>query len=122
MKPILFLMFTAASLLAADATGKWTGTLTIVSAYGGENPGPALLVLQQDGPKLTGTAGADVNSQLPIQNGAAENGRLTFEIAPPSGAIIKFILKQDGDEIKGEVEGDRGGQKQTGKLAVKRDK
>jgi hypothetical protein len=122
MKPILVLVFAAASLLAADATGKWTGTLTIVSAYGGDNPGPALLVLQQDGAKLTGTAGPDVNSQLPIQNGKAENGTLTFELAPASGAIIKFVLKLDGDEIKGDIEGDRGGQKQTGKLAVKRDK
>jgi hypothetical protein len=122
MGRILLFAMAAVNLLAADATGKWTGTLTIATAYGGENPGPAYLVLQQDGKKLTGTAGPNAGEQLPIQNGAAEDGRLTFEIAPQGGAVIKFVLKQDGDEIKGDVEGDRGGQKQSAKLAVKRDK
>ena len=122
MKHILLLAFASVSLLAADATGKWTGTLTLASPSGGESPGPALLILQQTGSKLTGTAGPDADSQLPIQNGTTENGTLTFELAPNGGPVMKFVLKQLGDEIKGDVEGERAGQKQTAKLAVKRDK
>ena len=43
-------------VFAADATGRWSGTLT-VSSDGGERALTAALVLKQDGANLTGTAG-----------------------------------------------------------------
>jgi hypothetical protein len=120
MKHILLFMWTAVSLLAADATGKWTGTLTVPTSNGGERPGPAYLILKQEGGKITGTVGPDANERHTIQNGKAENGNLTFEVA--SGAsTMKFALQQTGDEIKGEVTRERDGQTQTARLAVKRD-
>jgi len=112
MKPILLIALAAATLIAADATGTWTGTLTRSE----NQSGPAHLVLKQDGDKLTGTAGPDENDQHPIVNGKVENGALTFEL--DNG--MKFVLKQDGDEITGEVSRERDGQTQSGKLAVKR--
>ena len=120
MKHILLLTFAAASLMAADATGTWTGTLT-VSAPDGSEPHPALLVLKQEGVKLTGTAGPDTSEQHAIENGKAENGSLTFEV-PGENGVMKFTLKQEGDEIKGEITREREGEKQTAKIAVKRDK
>ena len=95
--------------------GNWTGTLT---PTGGE-PVPAHLVLKQEAGKLTGTAGRDSNQQRPIQNGKAGNGNLTFEVATDN-AVMKFSLKQEGDEISGDVTREREGQTQTAKLAVKR--
>jgi hypothetical protein len=35
---------------------------------------------------------------------------------------MRFNLKHEGDEIKGDVTRERDGEKQTGKLAVKREK
>ena len=112
MKHALLMAVAAAILITADATGTWTGTLT--KSDGQSHP--AHLVLKQDGDKLTGTAGPDANEQHPIANGKAQNGVLTFEL--DNG--MKFAVKQDGDEIAGEVTRDREGQTQKATLAVKR--
>jgi hypothetical protein len=120
MKHIFLLTFAAASLIAADATGRWTGTLT-ASTPDGSQQHPALLVLKQDGVKLTGTAGPDASEQIPIENGKAENGSLTFQISKDT-ATMKFTLKQEGDEIKGDITREREGQTQTAKMVVTREK
>jgi hypothetical protein len=121
MKHFLFLMLIAMNLLAGDATGKWTGTLTAPSDDGGEKTSGALLILKQDGDKLTGTAGPDDSERHSIENGKAENGTITFEV-PRENGIMKFNLKQDGEEMKGEITRTRDGQMQTAKLVVKREK
>ena len=56
MKQILLLMtmFTGA-ILAADATGTWTGNLLVP----GKDPGPARLVLKQDGVEIDGDGGPE---------------------------------------------------------------
>jgi hypothetical protein len=120
MKQILLFVLAAVTLIAADATGKWTGNL-IVSSDEGEQSRPAHLVLKQEGTTLTGTAGPDASEQHPIEKGKAEDGALTFEM-PTGETIMRFSLKQEGDEIKGEVTRERDGKTQTAKLAVKREK
>ena len=117
MKHILLLTLTAFSLMAADATGTWTGTLT----KPGEEPGPAHLVLKQEGTKLSGTAGPNTGEQHEIQNGKAEDGKVTFEI-PGENGTMKFVLTQEGEGIKGDVSRERDGQVQTATLAVTRSK
>jgi hypothetical protein len=118
MKYILLLTIAAAALFASDATGKWTGTFT--TSESGEDH-TALLVLKQEGAKLTGTAGPDANEQHEIANGRVENGNITFDV-PTEDSVMKFVLKLEGDEIKGDISRERDGQKQTAKLAVKREK
>jgi len=120
MKIILLLTLAAASVFAADATGKWTGTLTLVGESGGKVDN-ALLVLKQEGTKLTGTAGPDANQQREIQDGKAENGNLTFDL-PFGGGMMKFVLKQEGEEMKGDISAERNGEKMNAKLALKREK
>ena len=121
MKTILLLTLAAASVFAADATGKWTGTLTPVGDGNGGRSDGALLILKQEGTKLTGTAGPDANQQNPIQDGKAENGTLTFDL-PFGGGMMKFVLKQQGEEISGDISAERDGQKMNAKLALKREK
>jgi hypothetical protein len=115
------LVFTAGGLVAADATGKWTGTLTPTTGDGAGEARPAYLVLKQEGDKLTGTAGPGAGQQHTIENGKVENGNLTFEI-PQESSIMKFALKLEGDEINGEVRREREGETEKAKLAVKREK
>jgi hypothetical protein len=119
MKHILLIALAAVTLFAADATGKWTGTLITSQPDGGKKEGPAHLVLKQEGSVLTGTAGPSADEQHPIENGKSENGNVTFEVAAGE-SVMKFALKQDGDEIRGDVSREREGQKQTATLAVKR--
>ena len=120
MKNVILLMLAAATLMAADATGKWTGTMT-VTRDGDEQPRPALLILKQDGNKLTGTAGPNAGEQNAIENGKVEGGNLTFEV-PTGDTVMKFALKQDGDQIKGDVTRTHEGELQRAKIAVTRDK
>jgi hypothetical protein len=117
MKTVFMLSLTAVGLMAADATGTWTGTFT----PRGQDAGPAHLVLKQEGTKLTGTAGPGVDEQKEIRNGKAEDGKLTFEVGD-EGVTMKFTLKQEGDEIKGDVSRERDGQVQAAQLAVTRSK
>ena len=120
MKHFLLLTIAAAGLMAADATGKWTGSL-LVPTPDGEQARPAHLVLKQEGATLTGSAGPDASEQHPIQNGKVEDGKLVFEVATGSN-VMKFALNQDGDEIKGDISRERDGQRQNAKLVVKREK
>ena len=119
MKYLLLAALTLTSLFAGDATGTWTGTLT--PNDGEHHAGPAHLVLKQDGPKLTGTAGPNVGEQHPISNGKVDNDTVTFELQTGE-SIMRFSLKLEGDEIKGDVNREREGGTQTAKLAVKREK
>jgi hypothetical protein len=117
MKLFLVFLLAAVGLLAADATGTWTGSLTRESG----DQGTAHLVLKQDGPKVTGTAGPNSGEQHEIQNGKAEAGKITFEV-PLDNGVMKFVLNQEGDGIKGEITMERDGEVQRAQLAVTRSK
>lgn len=117
MTHFLMIALATAFLTSTDATGTWTGTLSPAD----RDPGPAHLVLKQEGTTLTGTGGPDESEQHPIRNGKAENGTLTFELEA-GGGVMKFTLKQEGDEIAGDITRERDGQTQMAKLAVTRKK
>lgn len=117
MNYLLTLALAAGILSTANVTGTWTGTLTPAD----RDPGPAHLVLEQEGGTVTGTAGPDASEQHPIQNGKAENDTITFDI-PTGGGLMKVTLKQKGDEMTGDVTRERDGQTRHAKLAVKRTK
>jgi len=121
MKQILVFAITAVSLIAADATGKWTGTMTVSRPDGSPKAGPALVILKQDGSTLTGTAGPDEGGQRAIEKGKAENGNLTFEV-PNGELVMKFQLKQEGDAITGQISRNHEGETQTAKLELRREK
>jgi hypothetical protein len=105
----------AMALSAADVTGSWSGTLT----PDGRDAGPALLILKQEGTEVTGTVGPNENERHPISKGKVEKDTVAFEVETPGG-VMKFALKQKGDELAGAVTREREGQQQTAKLAVKR--
>jgi hypothetical protein len=120
VKQLILITLAAAALMAADATGKWTGTLTVTTDEGTPKPGGAYLVLKQEGNKLTGTAGPAVNEQRPLQNGKTEGGKITFELAT-GPKLMRFTLQHEGDVITGDVTQEHGGETRTAKLAVKRE-
>src|ERR1700675_4096028 len=94
---ILMLAVGAGLCLAADATGKWSGTIVTES---GEAPG--YMVLEQKGAAVTGTAGPSAGMQRKIETGTAEGNQVTVE-ARPGPVTLKFVMRQDGDKLSGEV-------------------
>jgi hypothetical protein len=103
------------SQVAVDVTGKWPGTLTPP----GRNEQPALLVLQQKGDTVTGTAGPNENERYEISGGKVVGDLVTFS-ASPGGRSMKFELTIKGDEMTGQVSLE--GQPQTASFSVKRAK
>jgi hypothetical protein len=115
MTQLLVIALAATTLVAADVTGSWKGTFT----PDGRDAGPALLILKQEGNAVTGTAGPDESERHPISKGKVENDTVEFEVETPGG-VMKFALKQKGDELTGDVIRERDGEQLTAKLAVKR--
>ena len=97
MRLIVMLIACAGLSLGADVTGTWSGTL---SAHGNEMPG--YMVLTQTGRSVTGTAGADAGRQHRIEKGMAEADQITIE-ARPGPTMLKFVMKEQGDQLSGEV-------------------
>jgi hypothetical protein len=117
MKSILLSLLLAAAwtLSGADLTGKWSGTVDL-KQDGEAQTIPVLMIVKQDGAKLTGTAGPE-EEQHPIQNGVVDGDKVTLEV--DSGEAIYYLeLKVDGDEISGLVKQGADGEKM--KIAMKR--
>jgi len=110
------LLISAVSLLAADATGIWTGTF----APEGQEAGSAHLILNQEGIVLTGRAGPSAEEQHAIRNGKAEGGTLTFDLEAENGVTMKFVLHQDGNTISGDATRMREGEVQKAHLVVRK--
>jgi len=53
--------------------------------------------MEEDGAKLTGSAGPDVREEHNL-----EKGKLRFHV-PTQGAVMKFGLKHPADEMEGGV-------------------
>src|SRR5262245_3622399 len=88
VKYLLVSFFATLCLMAADVTGHWSGTMTVTTPSGPSDQ-PAHLVLKQEGTKLTGNAGPQMDALRTIQNGRIENGVLTFDVQGTS-AVMKF--------------------------------
>jgi opacity protein-like surface antigen len=108
----------AMTAMAADVSGKWSGTFTPE----GQDAGNAYMVLKQSGTTLTGSAGPDENQQWPISGGKVEGNKLSGQVTSPDGATYKFSLMLEGEHIKGNVEANAGGQSIKGLLDVTRAK
>jgi hypothetical protein len=127
MKTILFtlllfvfgLLLSAIPLSAADVSGKWSGTLEFKSDAGETKSGPALLILKQEGNKVTGSGGPNESEQHPIENGKIEGNRLRFEATGGHGPMY-FDLKVDGDQISGEIKRGKESTTDTAKISLKR--
>ena len=92
----VLLLAAVTALKATEVSGRWTGTL---SPANGQQEA-FLLVLQQNGTKLTGTAGANDSDRHPLEEGAIENDRVTFQVAIPNSRLM-FDLRVNGDEMNG---------------------
>jgi hypothetical protein len=112
-------LLAASSALGADVSGVWTGTLT---PDGRDKGDTALLVLRQEGDKLTGTAGPNESEQHPLLNAAIKGDRITFEIQPREDRRFSFDLKVVGEQITGRAEMRQDGQvRGNATLSLKRE-
>ncbi|MEO8595170.1 MAG: hypothetical protein ABI759_17755 [Candidatus Solibacter sp.] len=88
---------------AADVTGTWSGNLKVSGPDGQVQEDSVHLVLKQDGTKLTGTAGPSAAEQMPIDKGAVNGNKVTFEVALGADAAFKFAIALEGEQLRGDV-------------------
>ena len=95
------------SLVAADFSGKWTGSYDVLMSDGQAMKGKMVLTLAQNGTDITGTAGSD-EGQMTIQNGKVTGDKVTFEIQT-EGPKMVFDLHLEDEHLRGDGKGDADG-------------
>lgn len=93
---------------AASFTGKWEGTFTRQRPDGTEGSQPVVFNLTQKGKALTGTGGPP-DKQWPVEKGAVNAGKATFEVQQPDGPLFKFALTIVKGRLQGDMTGERDG-------------
>ncbi len=102
--------------LAADATGKWSGSFKTDDG----NTNSAFVILKQDGTTITGSGGPDESQQLPIEKGKIEGNMVSGEVTTPEGIVYKLNVKLDGDTLAGDLTATGGGQTLKAKIELTR--
>lgn len=105
-----------------DLTGKWTGTMTRTAPDGTTQSIDFMFDLTQKGKVLTGTVGPNAERQWPIQKGAVDGGKITFQVQQPDGPLRTFTLKPVKDRLQGEMLAEMNGQSFTAKVDAGRAK
>lgn len=115
-KVLLALLSFAICAMAGDVSGKWNGTFT---PDNGDEGHPALIILTQDGNKLSGSGGPDESKQFPFKDGKIDGNHLTFEVTADEGTFA-FDLTLMGDQITGTLKFKNENETRTAKVSLKR--
>jgi hypothetical protein len=99
-RTVTAVLLLAASAMAGDLTGKWSGTFKV---DGGDHSVPQLFILKQQGKTLTGSGGPNAGEQYPLENGRIDGGEVRFELTTGEWKFA-YDLKQTGpDGLKGDL-------------------
>jgi hypothetical protein len=115
-KIVVALFVSALSLVAADLTGRWSGSFKPDKENDSRS---AYVILKQDGGKLTGSGGPTAENQHVTLTGKVEGDKVSFEVLDGE-ATIYFELVVTGDEMSGDLRFKRGDETRTGKISLKR--
>ena len=109
----IFLLLVSTAV-AADLSGKWSGTFR---ATGADHDIPQLFILKQDGSKLTGSGGPDESEQYPIENPHVDDDKVAFEITTGEWKF-RYRLKISGPHLTGDLELTSADSRRTAKVAL----
>lgn len=110
-------LFAAAGLLVATSSlpaqtaspadspfaGTWFGSFNVTAPDGKLQHNPAVLVLNEAGGQLSGTMGATIDQQTPLQRVVASGDEIRFHMDAAGG--LDFTLKRAGDHLTGSATG-----------------
>ena len=113
-KIVAILLLLVSTAVAADLSGKWSGTFR---ATGAEHDIPQLFILKQDGSKLTGRGGPDGSEQYPIENPRIDDDKVAFEITTGERKF-RYHLKMSGPHLTGDLELTSADRRRTAKVAL----
>ena len=123
MRKLWLLPSLAATLVAADVSGKWSGTVNVEDPTGGPNIEVRVRAdLQQKADAITGAIGRQEDQQgEAVRNAKLDGNRFTFEAASTeANGVVKFVLTLDGDRLDGQMSGELDGSAISGKVHLER--
>jgi hypothetical protein len=123
MKKLWLLPCLAASLMAADISGKWIGNVVVDDPGGGSIIDTQIRAeFVQKADAITGGVGRQEDQQTEaIQNATLDGTRLTFEVSSTeTNGLVKFVLTLDGDHLDGDMSGSMDGTPIAGKVHIHR--
>jgi hypothetical protein len=80
-------------------SGSWRGSFRV---NGGDHDVPQLLILNEDGAKITGTGGPDATERYPISNGQVNGNHVTFELTTGDWKFF-YDLRNSGQHLNGKL-------------------
>lgn len=123
--PILLLLTTYA--LAADVSGKWTGTLEFKGEDGQAQTVPAHAELKQQNNVVVGKVWKEDGQRFEIEEGRVTGNEVSFTFRAPEGEEEEVLVHSvklsavSPTQMQGTLEFDAGGQKFAGKLTFTRE-
>jgi len=123
MKKLWLLPCLAATLMAADVSGRWKGSVVVDDPTSGSTIDTQVRAdLRQKADAITGAIGRQEDQTgESIQNAKLDGQRLTFEVSSTeANGLIKFALTLDGDRLDGEMSGTMDGAAIAGKVHLSR--
>ncbi len=80
-------------------SGTWFGEFNMTNPNGKVSHDTAVLIFEENGSNLTGSAGATVDRQSPMTAGKVESGQVLFHVDAAGG--VDFELHMDGGHLQG---------------------
>ena len=117
-RTIAIVLLLAVHAMAGDLTGKWSGAF---KADGADHEVPQFFIFKQDGTKLTGSGGPDMNEQYPIENGRIDSDQIRFEITTGEWKFT-YSLKAIDAKLAGDLELKSIDNRRMAKVALRREK
>lgn len=99
-KLILLIVLLTSNAIAADVSGRWSGRFRV---NGGDHDVPQVLILKQNGAKLSGSGGPDDAEQYPLENGTIDGDQAKFQITSGEWKF-SYNLKITAGSMSGELE------------------
>jgi hypothetical protein len=99
MRTLLLALLFFHGLPVGDLSGNWNGSFRV---DGGDYDVPQLLLLKEDGTRLTGTGGPDATERYPISRGQVNGDRVTFELTTGDWKFF-YDLKNSGLQMSGKL-------------------
>ena len=122
MRKLLWaVLLSAVCSFGADLAGKWRGGFEFKSDEGEDRKEEALLIIQQDADKLTGTGGPNESDQRPLDHMQFAGDTLTFTVNAGDGSTLTVTLKLDGKKLVGKMEGEHEGHRMNAKMELQRE-
>ena len=116
----LGLLLLAGVAQAADPTGTWK-----YSVMFGDQTREQTLKLKLEGDKLTGAVVGRNNTETAIGDATFKDDTVSFTVTRERDGnkfVTKYSGKLEGDTIKGKIESERNGEKQSRDWSAKREK